>query len=284
MNNGPKLDLGDRTIHWLFGGQNSLDGGAMFGAVPKMLWNKKCEVDADNCFEMVNNPLLVQTPEAKVLIDTGFGNKFIEKQEKIFRVNKPWAVVDELARFGLDRKSIDYVILTHGDFDHAGGAVLEREDGSLEPTYPNARYIIQKKEWQDITAPIERTKHTYFADNFAVLKEANLLEIVDGEHEVSPGITVRHSGGHTRGHQIVIMEGESGSAVHMGDLFPTRFHANPLWVMAYDNFPLDVIERKKQFFGEYWQKSWFTFYHDKEVRACRLDGSDGRYKVIESIG
>ncbi len=257
-----------------------LDGGAMFGAVPKVLWSKKCSVDENNCMELVNNPLLVQTRNANLIIDTGLGNKLTEKQLKIFRVTRQWAVTEELPRFGLSPEDIDLVVFTHGDFDHAGGAVMQVETGELVPAFPQARYIIQKKEWEDICSPIERTKHTYFAHNFAALADRGLLEPVDGDVDLLPEIKVRHSGGHTRGHQIVEISGKRGRAVHLGDLFATHYHSSPLWVMAYDNFPLEVIERKKRFFADYGKDCWFTFYHDPGMRACRLDAN---YQIMDSM-
>ncbi len=156
------------------------------------------------------------------------------------------------------------------------------DDGSYEPTYPHARYILQQKEWEDISAPNIRAAHTYFPVNFTAFEQRGQLELVDGDREVIPGVTVRLSGGHTRGHQIIVMEGSEGCAVHMGDLFPTHHHTNPLWVMAYDNFPLDVIERKVAFLKEYGEKNcWFTFYHDFDMRACRLDAD---HTIIETFG
>lgn len=282
MTQPPVLDLGSMSVTWLCGGYNQLDGGTMFGAVPKILWSRQCPPDADNYFDLINNPLLVRTPHANIIIDTGLGNKLTEKQKKIFRVTREWAVIEELRAVGLQREDIDAVIFTHGDFDHAGGAVMVMDDGSYEPTYPNARYILQQKEWEDISAPNIRAAHTYFPVNFAELEQRGKLELVDGDREVIPGVTVRLSGGHTRGHQIIAMEGSEGCAVHMGDLFPTHHHSNPLWVMAYDNFPLDVIERKVDYFKEYSEKKcWFTFYHDFDMRACRLDAA---HTLIDTFG
>ncbi len=269
----PVLNLGTIKIRWLCGGHNQLDGGAMFGAVPKVLWSKQCPVNEENYFDLVNNPLLVQTPDATLFIDSGLGNKLTSKQQQIFRVTRQWNVVEELQQHGLTRKDIDAVLLTHADFDHVGGATMEL-DGQLEPTFPKARYVLQHNEWEDYCAPNIRAAHTYFPENLAAVKHNGLIDLVQGDVEIVKGVRVRLSGGHTRGHQIIEITGSSGCAVHMGDLFPTHHHANPLWIMGYDNFPLDVIDRKVEYFKEYSDKDcWFTFYHDFALRACRI-GAD----------
>jgi glyoxylase-like metal-dependent hydrolase (beta-lactamase superfamily II) len=279
MSDRSVLDLGNITIQWLRGGNNKWDGGAMFGPVPKALWSKKNPADEDNYHEYVNNPLLVQTPSHNILIDSGVGNKLTEKQHKIFGITREWDLVDDLERVGLKREDIDGVISTHCDFDHAGGIVMETDNQQYELTFPKADHVIQKQEWEDVCAPNIRSAHSYFAINFGPLKNSDQLRLVEGDMEVFPGISVRHTGGHTRGHQVVVLHGETSCAVHMGDIFPTHHHANPLWVMAFDNFPLEVIEQKKAIFEEYKAKNcWFTFYHDIAIKACKLGESN---KVIE---
>ncbi len=270
------LHLGSITISWLGGGEFALDGGTMFGAVPKVLWNRKYPADADNCIRLRNAPLLVRTRETTLLIDTGLGNKLTEKQRHIFRVHPPWNLVEELAGLGIRRSDVDVVILTHCDFDHAGGVVMHPAGGRPELTFPRARHIIQEREWEDVLAPNIRSAHSYWPDNFTGLAKSGLLELVDGEAEICEGIRVRRTGGHTRGHQLVEINGSEGCAVHLGDLFPTHAHANPLWIMAYDNFPLELIEEKKRLLAHYRQRNcWFTFYHDIHMWACRLDEANG---------
>ena len=266
------LDLGNISITWLNGGEFELDGGTMFGPVPKLLWNKKYPSDHDNNIKMLNAPLLIETPLSKVLIDTGLGNKLSDKEIDIFRVTKPWSVVADLAAMGIDREDIDYVILTHCDFDHAGGIVMHSDQGKPELTFPKARHIVQKKEWEDVTHPNSRAAHSYWPHNFTGLEASGLLEIIEGDHEVVPGITVSLTGGHTRGHQIATIAGKKECAVHLGDLLPLHSHFNPLWIMAYDNFPLDIIEQKEKILPFYAsQNYWFTFYHDIYMKACQFD-------------
>ena len=267
-----KLAIGDFQIYWLNGGNFRLDGGTMFGAVPKVLWEKKCKADAANTLPFCNDILLVKTPKHNIIIDTGLGNKLTEKQLSIFQVTAPWSVIDELSELGLSPQDIDFVLLTHCDFDHAGGIVMHDSSGNEKLTFPAAVHFVQKTEWEDVKQPCRRAQSTYWPENFKLLKEEGQLEIIAGDREIIPGITLRHTGGHTRGHQLIEITSKGETAVHLGDLFPTHAHNNPLWIMAYDNFPLEVIDRKEEYFKHY-QKldSWFTFYHDTQVKACKLD-------------
>ena len=265
------LVIGDMELYWLHGGNFRLDGGAVFGAVPKALWGQRCSVDAENTLLMCNDPLLIKTAQSIVLVDTGLGNKLSEKQKAIYQVVSTWDLPACLEELGIAREEVTHVILTHGDFDHAGGVAMLSHRGRLQLTFPRAKHYLQKEEWEDIKAPHPRAKSVYLPEDFSLLQNSN-LELLDGDGEICPGIYLRFSGGHTRGHQIVEIRSAHQVAVHLGDLFPSHLHANPLWVMAYDNYPLTVIRRKIEYFTHYSaQDSWFTFYHDPSVRACRLD-------------
>jgi glyoxylase-like metal-dependent hydrolase (beta-lactamase superfamily II) len=180
--------------------------------------------------------------------------------------------VDDLAELDLSPQDIDYVLLTHCDFDHAGGIVTHDKSGNEKLTFPNAVHYIQKAEWEDVESPCLRAQSTYWPENFNFLKKKGKLKLIEGDVEVLPGIQLRHTGGHTRGHQLIELQSKGETAVHLGDLFPTHAHSNPLWIMAYDNFPLDVIDRKNEYF-KFYQKlaSWFIFYHDTQTKACKLN-------------
>jgi glyoxylase-like metal-dependent hydrolase (beta-lactamase superfamily II) len=276
MDHSIPLRIGNIEIRWLSGGDFRLDGGTMFGPVPKVLWQKRYPVDQANCIPMCNDPLLVKTSDALIVIDSGLGNKLSEKQRSIFQVSTPWDIPHQLHGLGIDRQDIDLLIMTHGDFDHAGGIEMITAEGDRELTFPRATHMFQEMEWQDLTDPSGRAKATYLADNFGLLRRKGQYRLIKGESEVCPGITIRHAGGHTQGHQLVEIASKGESAFHLGDLCPTHAHTNPLWVMAYDNFPLEAIEQKSALLKECLEKnSWLTLYHDPFIRAIRLD-ADGR--------
>ncbi|MDX2434614.1 MAG: MBL fold metallo-hydrolase [Desulfobacterales bacterium] len=285
--------IGDFEIFWLNGGEFELDGGTMFGVVPKSLWAKKYPVDEDtplllleeNYIKLLNAPLLIKTPDSLVLVDTGLGNKLSDKQKQIFRVIKDWSLPGELKKLGLRRQDINYVILTHCDFDHAGGIVMYNPAGEEELTFPNAKHIVQKLEWEDAMQPNKRSANTYWKENFAKLKDTDNLQLVEGDFKVCPGIEVQHTGGHTRGHQIVRIQSEKEIAYHLADLLPTHVHFNPLWIMAYDNFPMDAIDLKEKYetLGIR-ENTWFTFYHDPSMYACKFDSQGQIVKKIDTVG
>jgi len=270
--------LGNFEIFWLNGGEFELDGGTMFGVVPKVLWSKKYPAADDtighenNYIKLLNYPLLVKTPESLIIIDTGLGNKMTEKQKQVFRVIKDWDIPKELRKLGIKRQDINYVILTHCDFDHAGGIVMHNTAGGEELTFPNAKHIVQKLEWEDALHPDIRSENTYWPQNFSKLKDTDNLQLVEGNITPCLGVEVQHTGGHTRGHQIVRIQSGKEIAYHLADLLPTHVHFNPLWIMSYDNFPLDAIAFKQKYETKgIRENAWFTFYHDPALFACKFD-------------
>jgi glyoxylase-like metal-dependent hydrolase (beta-lactamase superfamily II) len=264
--------IGDFELTWLNGGRFELDGGAMFGVVPKALWQKKYPVSADNTISLTAWPILVKTPQALLLIESGLGNKLTDKQKSIFRVREEWSVLEELRQLGIEREDIDFVILTHYDFDHAGGVIMQDPSGRHVLTFPKAKHILQQKEWEDVLNPNIRSINTYWPVNNEVMRGNSGLELVDGEQEIVPGISVIHTGGHNRGHQIVRFQSGGETVLHLGDLLPTHAHINPLWVMAYDNYPMDAIAQKERWLSiGAGTGAWFTFYHDPYILACTLD-------------
>lgn len=272
--------IGDFELTWLNGGVFELDGGAMFGVVPKVLWQKKYPANEENYIRMNAWPILVRTPSSLVLIESGLGNKMTDKQKKIYRLQEDWSILADLALLGIKREDIDSVILTHYDFDHAGGVMMQSGAGSLELTFPRAKYVIQRKEWEDVLNPNIRNINTYWAINNEMMRGKPNLELVDGEAEVVPGVAAIHTGGHNSGHQIVKLESKGETALHLGDLLPTHAHANPLWVMAYDNYPMETIAMKEKWIKKgVEEKAWFTFYHDAFLLACKYDDKG---TVIES--
>lgn len=270
------LRVGATELFWLSGGDFRLDGGTMFGPVPKSLWQKKIPADTDNTIPLCNDPLLIRTPTMNILVDSGLGNKLTPKEQAIFKTS-PWRLLTQLASLGLSRQDIDMVILTHGDFDHAGGVVMVGEQGREEVTFPAATHLIQEAEWPDVISPGRRAQESYWPINYNELIKSGKIYFVQGIYQVCPEVRVCLTSGHTLGHQLVEIASQGETAVHLGDLFPTHAHVNPLWVMAYDNFPLEVIACKERYLTEYRKRdAWFTFYHDPLVKACKL-GDKGRF-------
>ena len=265
-----QLLVGDFKVNWLRGGSFLIDGGTMFGPVPKVLWSKKWQADDKNMICLNNNAMLVQTGNNNIIIDTGLGNKLTPKQQTIFNLSTPWLMLDDLKKCGLTNHDIDTVILTHCDFDHDGGAVMCDDSQRVVPTFPNAKYIVQKDEWFDVHNTNKRSASAYWPINFTGLSEEQ-IQLVDGELEIVPGIKVVQTGGHTRGHQIVEIRSNEEYAVHLGDLLPSIHHLNPLWIIAFDNFPLEVIDAKEMLLSSYADlNAWFLLYHDPDCLACRL--------------
>jgi glyoxylase-like metal-dependent hydrolase (beta-lactamase superfamily II) len=268
---GP-LRVGEFEISWLDGGEFELDGGCMFGVVPRVLWEKRFSCSPDGFIRLVNTPILVRTPTANILIDTGLGNKLTAKQKQLFRVTADWRALEELAGLGLAREEISHVIFTHCDFDHAGGAVMFGGDGQPELTWPRARHYVQRTEWEDVLSPNRRSASSYWPVNFELLGKSGVLELVDGAAEVAVGVSLGLTGGHTRGHQAVWLESAGERAVHLGDLLPSQAYFNPLWITPYDNFPLDSVAAKEELIVRaVAENRWFLFYHDPYLAACRLD-------------
>lgn len=265
------LDLGGMTVRWLGHERFHLDAGAMFGPVPRVLWWGKYPADADNFSPFVATPLLVQTGNHHVVIDTGLGNRLSPKQIRNFRVSYPLTVPAAVEKAGLEPEDIDFVILTHLDWDHAAGIVEQGPDG-LRLRFPKALHMINAIEWHDAHNPNSRTQNTYWAQNWELLVQSGRYELVEESAEVVPGVRVKRTGGHTRGHMIVELAGAKETAYHLADLLPTHAHLNPLWVTAYDNFPLDSVAQKERWLATAKdQRAWLLFYHDALYAAIRLN-------------
>ena len=257
----------------------ALDGGAMFGVVPKPLWERVAPPDARNRIRMAMRPLLVRGREM-VLIDAGCGDKMDAKAAAIYAFDRERHLDHSLAAAGLSAGDIDVVIASHLHFDHAGGLTTRHADGTLRPRFPRARYIVVRGEWDDARHPHERNRASYFDENYVPLMEAGVLTLVDGDEEVLPGIRLRRTGGHTKHHQIVTIESGGRTAVFMADLIPTAAHAPLPWIMGYDLYPMETLEFKRAFLREAVAREYLVFFeHDPEVAAGYLMEREGRIVV-----
>jgi glyoxylase-like metal-dependent hydrolase (beta-lactamase superfamily II) len=261
-----------------------IDGGAMFGVVPKIIWERLVPSDEFNRVKLDLNLLLVKIEGENVLIDTGMGDALSEKQKKIYGIQKPSALEKKLSELDLTCEDIDLVILTHLHADHAGGVVKLDEFGKKTPRFPNARHIIQIKEWNDAMSPDERTSATYLTENLKLLKEHDLLELVDGEDEVAKGIKVKSTGGHTPGHQVVFIEDGNNKILCPGDIIPTASHLKIPYVASVDLFPLETMELKRKFLNMCINDGWLlAFDHDLNIKIGKLEKSGIEIKVNKVI-
>lgn len=264
--------LGEFELITVSDGTFRLDGGAMFGVVPKSIWDKINPADPRNRILLSLNCLLIRASGKNILIDTGMGSRFDEKSDEIYEVNRSPGLEENLKKVGTPPEKIDSVILAHLHFDHCGGNTKLDAKGNLVPSFPNAKYIIQKKEWEDALSPNERTKSSYREEDLLLLERAGQLKLIDGDFEVAPGIRAIVTGGHTRGHQIVLIESARKRCIFWGDLIPTTGHINVPYIMSYDLFPLETIAQKKK-----WEeiavseKCLCYFEHDPRVTFAYLE-------------
>jgi len=243
----PSIHLGDIRITILDGGWLKLDGGAMFGIIPKPVWSKKVEADESNRIALATTCLLVETAGRRVLIESGVGDrsKYDEKERGFFDLSGHW-LVSSLEAAGADPASIDFLILTHLHFDHAGGGTTSDGKGGFHPTFPRARYVVQRGEWQDAVEAHAVMSGTYRPENLAPLENAGVLALVDGDAEILPGVSVALLPGHTRHQQSVILRSGGQEAVLPADLMPTSAHVGLRWNMAYDLLPFENMVNKQR--------------------------------------
>lgn len=265
------MKIGKFNIFPLDDGKFWLDGGAMFGVVPKVIWNKLTTADELNRIELGLHPLFIQAHNKNIIIDTGIGDKFDEKFKKIYKIEKDINLISSLNKIGFSPNDIDFVINTHLHFDHAGGNTIIKNNKPV-PTFPNAKYIIQKKEWEAAINPNERTKASYLEENFMPIKEAGLLELVEGDVEILGGIKTILTGGHTLGHQCVFIQSDSKKCLYLGDLVPTTAHIKIPYIMGYDLYPLDTLSKKKELLNKAIEENWLlVFEHDPKITMAYID-------------
>lgn len=261
-------------------GMMRLDGGAMFGVVPRVLWERTNPADELNRIVIGVNPLLIKADGLNILVDTGNGDKFSRKLLNIYGIERDMTLLQSLAEAGLRPDDIGIVINTHLHFDHCGGNSFMDGEKGLLPTFPNARYIVQRAEWNDATGTNELTRSSYLPENFVPLMDAGLIDLVDGDREISPGISVVMTPGHNRGHQSVKIESEGKTALFLGDMIPTTSHIPLPYVMGYDLYPVELLEVKKRFLRDALEGKWLLiFEHDPKIRMGYLRSQNGRLAV-----
>jgi glyoxylase-like metal-dependent hydrolase (beta-lactamase superfamily II) len=276
------MQLGSLELTPLFDGFFRLDGGAMFGVVPKPLWERRAPADARNRIRVALRPLLVRG-ERTLIIDAGIGGKMDEKSVEIYAIDRALDLEATLLAAGLRPAGVDVVLATHLHFDHAGGFTARTADGSLAPAFPRARYIVRRAEWEDATHPHERNRASYLAENFVPLAEAGVVDFMDGDGRVMDGVRVVRTGGHTMHHQMVVIESAGKTAVFAADLMPTAAHVDEPWIMGYDLYPMDTLAFKRTFVREAIEREHLIFFeHDPAIVAGYIRERAGR-KSIEPV-
>ena len=264
------MRLGDFSVEILKAGTFRLDGGAMFGVVPRTLWEKKMPPDGRNRIGMTMNVLLVQGGGVNLLVDTGAGDKEDAKFRDMYALSDS-SLLAELAKRGLGPEDIHVVVNSHLHFDHAGGNTKLDESGRALPVFPNARYLVQRKEYEDAMAANERNKASYLPYNYKPLFDTGQMRLLEGAAEVAPGLSVYPMPGHTHGLQGLLIESRGEKGLFLADCVPTHHHVPIPWIMAYDLYPMTTLETKKRLLPQAAKEGWVLFFeHDPEVRAARI--------------
>lgn len=262
------VQFGQMEIGVVSGGTLWMDGGAMYGGAPRVLWEKLCTPDECGRVPLGTNCLLIRTAERFVLVDTGYGSKATAKTRDQYRLEPGLPIADNLRRLGIDPAAIGVVVLTHLHFDHAGGCVGTGPAGEPILTFPNAEFVVQRAEWDDAVAGRLELAGAYDPADFQPLDAAGRVRFVDGEADVAPGVRVRLSGGHTRGHQVVELASAGEEAVYPADLCPFADHLRPLWTTAYEQFPLTTRREKVALLEEAVARhKLVVFDHDSRTQA-----------------
>ena len=271
------MRLGEIEFSVVTDGTFRLDGGAMFGVVPKPLWEKKSRPDDRNRIRLSMNCLLIRAAGKTLLVETGAGDKWDAKRNDIFAFEGPVRLLDQLAARGVSAGQVDYVINTHLHFDHCGWNTRV-VDGKAVPTFPNAQYVLQRGELEHAKRPTERDRASYLMDNFVPVEAAGQFLLLEGEREIVPGVEVFRVPGHTRDMQCVRLRSGGKSAVFLADLVPTTAHLPLPWIMGYDLYPMTTLENKKKWLPEAVREGWLCLFgHDPEIRAAYLRERDGAY-------
>jgi glyoxylase-like metal-dependent hydrolase (beta-lactamase superfamily II) len=273
------IEIGDFRVTLLTDGLFRLDGGAMFGIVPRVLWEKVHPPDDRNRILLGLVSLLIERGERKILVEAGIGDKFSPKEEKIYAIDRSIGLVGALRERGIEPGEIDRVVLTHLHFDHSGN-LTRTVEGATVPVFENASHVVQERELALALDPPERARPSYVAENIVPVEAAGLFETVSGEAELEPGLRVAPTPGHTPGHQSVWIEGGGTTLVFTGDLIPTAGHTHPPYTMGFDLEPAITVEKKNEFLERAVRDGWLlTWPHEPTPYYGRVAIEGKRYRV-----
>lgn len=279
------MQIGNWKLQTVSGGRFLIDGGTMFGVVPKPLWQRTIPPDDLNRIPSNTNCVLARDGQHCVLIDTGYGGKIPEREARYLESEPGVPIVDHLAALGVTPEEITMVIFSHLHFDHAGGSTRFDPHGQLVPTFPQARHIVQQRELDDALSKAPELEGAYPLENVQPLVEAGVVETVDGEVEILPGLSVLPTGGHTAGHHAIFFRSDEATAVYLGDICPMEPHLRANWCMSYDTFLLDTRRAKASLLNQAADERWWLLFdHDPNIAAARAGRNDhGKITLSERI-
>ena len=273
------MQLGSTSVDVVSDGTILLDGGASFGQVPRAEWEVLTKPDRKNRIRMGLNCLLIQTQETNILVDTGAGSKRTDRYRDQYGLNGN-KLTKGLKRHGLSPRDIDVVLLTHLHFDHAGGCTKLDRSGSAVPVFPKAKYMVQAKALEEATGQHERSRGAYNEDDFVPLQDAGMLDLLDGDQEIAPGVRVKVTGGHSAGHQVVLLEAGSERIAYLGDLIPTPLHLPLRNIAAFDRTPDETLEEKQELLEMAVSGGWLlVFGHALTQRAGYIEQRGGKAQL-----
>ena len=272
------MKFGDYRVEVVPGGEFRLDGGAMFGVVPRALWQRVAPPDAENRVRLNANCLFVEGAGERVLIETGMGDKWAPRASEMYGLARGRALAETLReRTGRAAEDVTIVVNTHLHFDHAGGNTTLDAGGRAVPAFPNARYFVSRREHEHAESPHERDRASYLPENWRPLAESGQLELKPDDYEVLPGLSMETVAGHSRTMQCWKLERGGRTLYGFADLVPTRAHLPLAWVMGYDLYPVETLEAKRRLLPVAAREGWLClFYHDPEAPLARIVEEDGR--------
>lgn len=273
------MKFGDYCVEIVPDCEFRLDGGAMFGVVPRNLWAKFCPPDNQNRIRMSMNCVFIETASERILIETGIGDKWSAKHRAMYGIDRKQPLAESVeAITGSSAQQITIVVNTHLHFDHAGGNTVQDEVGTVRPQFPNARYYISQAEYDHAEAPTDRDKASYLPENWRPLKESGQLELKPETYEVVPGLTMETISGHNRSMQCWRLQQSGKTLFGFADLVPMRAHVPFAWVMGYDLYPVETLEAKKRLLPQAAREDWTClFYHDPENPLARIVEQDAKF-------
>ena len=278
------MNFGDYRVEVIPGGEFRLDGGAMFGVVPRALWQRVAPPDELNRVTLNANCLFIEAAGERVLVETGMGDKWTERQREMYGVSHgPTLRETFYEHTGCRPEDVSIVVNTHLHFDHAGGNTTLDPSGRAVPTFPNARYFVSRSEYEHAESPHERDRASYLPENWRPLAESGQLELKDDGYEVVPGLTMEIVTGHSRTMQCVRLERGGRTLYGFADLVPTRAHVPLAWVMGYDLYPVETVEAKRRLLPQAAREGWLClFYHDPEQPLARVVEEGGKLRAAEA--